>query len=309
MIPFLTQPSVTLGPVTVHAFGAIVASAVLAGLTLGRRRFVRLGLDPIVGEGMGGAVVLAGFVGAHLFSVLFYFPRALAADPLLLFRFWEDVSSFGGVLGGLVGAWLFFRRRMPALDRSTRWAYLDVAAYVFPVALLIGRVACSLAHDHPGTLTTFPLAVSLRTPAARAYVADVYAGAGRASALPPGPALARLGFHDLGWYELLYLALVVVPAVCWCGRRRRPAGFFLALFLTLYLPVRFLLDTLRVSDVRYAGLTPVQWLAVAGLGALPALWRRVWRSPRGEGEDWTHVGVPSAASASSSTAEPAGARP
>lgn len=283
MIPFLTQPSLTLGPVTVHAFGAIVAAAVFVGLTLGQRRFARLGLDPALGEGMAGYVVLAGFVGAHLFSVLFYFPRELAANPLVLFRFWEDISSFGGVLGGLAGVWLFFRRRAPALDRGTRWAYLDVAAYVFPVALLIGRAACSLAHDHPGTLTTSPLAVSLRTPAARAYIADVYAAAGRGGVLPPAPALARLGFHDLGWYELLYLALVVVPVVRWFGRRPQPAGFFLALFLTLYLPVRFLLDTLRVSDVRYAGLTPAQWVAVAGVTALPLLWRRVWTRGAGLG--------------------------
>lgn len=305
MIPFLTQPSFTLGPVTVHAFGVIVATAVLAGFALGRRRFEYVGLDPTVGEAMAGYVVLAGFVGAHLFSVLIYFPRELAGDPLLLVRFWEDISSFGGGLGALAGVWLFFRLRAPTLGPVVRAAYLDVVAYVFPVALLIGRVACSLAHDHPGTLTTFPLAVSLRTPTARSYIADVYASAGRAAALPPPPAFVRLGFHDLGWYELLYLALVVVPAVWWLGRRPRPAGFFLALFLTLYLPVRYLLDMLRVSDVRYAGLTPAQWLAVVGVAVLPVLWHRVWRSARGAGEPPATTKVQPGAAVASPAVEPA----
>ena len=70
MIPYLEQPSLRIGPVTVHAFGVIVAAAVLTGIELGRRRFRRLGLDPGMGEGVAWYAVVAGFVGAHLFSVL-----------------------------------------------------------------------------------------------------------------------------------------------------------------------------------------------------------------------------------------------
>ena len=40
------------------------------------------------------------------------------------------------------------------------------------------------------------------------------------------------------------------------------------------MPVRFLLDFLRVSDVRYAGLTPAQWAALCVLTALPFLLHR-----------------------------------
>lgn len=46
-------------------------------------------------------------------------------------------------------------------------AYADVIAFVFRFALAIGRIACSLAHEYPGALTTFRLAVSLETEAAR----------------------------------------------------------------------------------------------------------------------------------------------
>lgn len=279
MIPYFEQPSVRLGPITIHAFGVIVAAAVYAGLAVGARRFDREGLDRALGERLAWWAITGGFLGAHLFSVLFYFPREVAENPLVVLKLWEDISSFGSILGGLLGVWLFFHLRAPAVNGAMRWAYLDVAAFVFPISLMIGRIACSLAHDHPGTIATFPLAVSLRSAEAQDYITGVYRSAGRLAELPPASALAQLGFHDLGWYEFLYLATFVVPVTLWLARRRRAPGFFLAIFIMLYTPVRFLLDFLRVSDVRYAGLTPAQWVAALMLLALPAVWR--WRSAKG----------------------------
>lgn len=277
MVPYFEQPSIRLGPLTIHAFGAIVTAALLAGLAIGGRRFRRVGLDRALGDRLAWWAVVGGFLGAHLFSVLFYFPRELAENPLMLFKLWEDISSFGSILGGMLCIWLFFRLRANGVDGPTRLAYLDVAAFVFPIALMIGRIACALAHDHPGTVTGFPLAVSLETARAREYITRVYADAARLPELPPAPALARFGFHDLGWYEFLYLAAVVVPAVLLLDRRPRKPGFFLAAFIVLYMPARFLLDFARVADARYAGLTPAQWSVLAALLALPLLLARVRR--------------------------------
>ena len=63
----------------------------------------------------------------------------------------------------------------------------------------------------------------------------------------------------------LFLSLVVVPLFQLWQRRDKPGGFYLIAFPVLYLPVRFGLDFLRVADVRYAGLTPAQWVALAVL--------------------------------------------
>lgn len=271
MIPYFEQPSLSVGPITIHAFGAVVAAAVYAGLVIGARRFSRLGLDRALGERLAWWAVVGGILGAHLFSVLLYFPHKVVENPLILFKLWEDISSFGGILGGILGIWLFFRLKARDIDAPTRLAYLDVAAFVFPVSLMVGRIACTLAHDHPGTVSSFPLAVSLESADARAYITRVYADAGRLAELPPPPALVQLGFHDLGWYEFLFLAAVVVPAVLLLDRRPRRPGFFLVAFTLLYMPVRFLLDFLRVGDVRYAGLTPAQWAAGTALLAVPVI--------------------------------------
>jgi len=264
MIPYFQQPGYHLfGPLTVHAFGTIVALAIIAGWRMVVARARAKSLDPELVQDLLSYVVLSGFVVAHLYSVLAYFPRKAMQDPLLLLKFWEDISSFGGFAGGLLGLWLFFRFKARDVDATTRLRYVDVIAYVFPFAWAIGRVACTVAHDHPGTVTSFPLGISLKSPEAQAFITFFYREAGRLAELPPPAILAKMAFHDLGWYEFLYMSCLMVPAFLALGRKSRPPGFFPAAFLLLYVPARFLLDFLRIGDARYFGLTPGQYAGIA----------------------------------------------
>ncbi|MDP2657408.1 MAG: prolipoprotein diacylglyceryl transferase [Candidatus Deferrimicrobium sp.] len=263
MIPYFPQPEYHLfGPVTVHAFGAIVALSVMIGWQMAVARVRKRGLDPELFQDLLLYVILSGFVVAHLYSVLAYFPREAMEDPLLLLKIWEDISSFGGFAGGLLGLWLFFRFKARDVDAAARLRYLDVIAYVFPFAWAIGRIACTVAHDHPGTVTTFPLGISLKSPEAQAYIASFYREAGRLAELPPRVELAKMAFHDLGWYEFLYMACLMVPAFLVLDRKPRPPAFFLIAIPLLYVPARFFLDFLRISDARYFGLTPGQYAGI-----------------------------------------------
>jgi phosphatidylglycerol:prolipoprotein diacylglycerol transferase len=275
MIPYFRQPSLSIGPVTLYAFGSIVAVAVLMGAHRLLRRIRDKGLDETVGEDLLIYLLIPGFAVSHIYSVLAYYPDRLVREPLLLLKFWENISSFGGFLGGALGTAYYFVYRAPRLDAETRWKYVDAVAFVFPFAWTIGRLACTVAHDHPGIVTSFPLAVSLESYEARSYILAFYESAGRLRELPPADVLARMGFHDLGWYEFLYCLLVLVPVFLVLDRKGRPAGFFLGAFLLLYSPVRFGLDALRLEDARYAGLTPGQYGALAGfLAGLFLLWKR-----------------------------------
>ncbi len=262
MIPYFPQPKYHLfGPVTIHAFGALVAAAVIAGWKLVVTRCRKKGLDVATCEDLLIYVFVSGFVMAHLYSVFAYFPDQIRTDPLILLKIWENISSFGGIVGGVFGLWLFFRLRGRTVSGTQRLGYLDAVAYAFPFAWAIGRLGCTVAHDHPGLVTSFPLAVSLKSAEARAYIASVYQGAGRLAELPPMAELRNLGFHDLGWYEFLYTTLVIVPVFLLLDRSPRKNGFYVAAFPLLYVPARFALDFLRLSDVRYYGLTPGQYAA------------------------------------------------
>ncbi len=279
MFPYFEQPTLPLGPVTLHAFGALAGAAILAGSALTVTRCRKTGLDPERGGDLSIYAIVAGFVAAHLYATLAYYPRDVLANPLLLFKVWENISSFGGFVGGVFGIWLFFKVRAPGLPGEEKWKYLDAVAFVLPFAWTIGRLGCAVAHDHPGTVTAFPLGVSLATPEAQAYIASYYASAGRLAELPPPELLARMAFHDLGWYEFLYTLVAIVPAFLVLDRKPRRPGFYAIAFLFLYVPARFALDFLRLADARYLGLTPAQYAGIAALAAAAVAVRLRRRQP------------------------------
>ena len=264
MVPYFSQPELRLfGQMTLHAYWALVAVAVIVGWGMTISRCRKIGLDSRVCNHLLAYAVPGGFIVAHLCSVLAYYPGEVTKDPLILLKVWRNLSSFGGIVGGVFGLWLFFRVKGMRVGADDRLRYLDAVAYVFPFAWTIGRLGCALAHDHPGTVTTFPLGVSLATRASQTYLRYFYRSAGRLDELPDPETLSRMGFHDLGWYEFLFTGLVIVPAFLVLNRKSRPPGFYLIAFLLLYVPARFLLDFLRLADARYAGLTPGQYAGTA----------------------------------------------
>ena len=138
-----------------------------------------------------------------------------------------------------MGAALFLRRERLG---KQKWSYLDLAFYAFPTSWFFGRIGCFLAFDHPGSATSF-------------FLAQRYADG-----------VVR---HNLGLDEALYI-LPVALLFLWLGQRRnRAPGFFVGLLPVLYAPVRFMLDFLRIADVRYLQFTPGQYgaavLLVAGV--------------------------------------------
>ena len=154
MLPYIEHPVWQAGPLAIHAFGVAAAIAMWIGFAMAQRQFERAGLDIILGQRLGAWMVAGGILGAHLFSVLVYFPEKLRSDPWLIVRVWEDISSFGGIIGGIIAAHLFFAFRMRDVPWRTKVSYLDAVAFVFPAALAVGRVGCALAHDHPGKITS-----------------------------------------------------------------------------------------------------------------------------------------------------------
>ncbi|MBK8479884.1 MAG: prolipoprotein diacylglyceryl transferase [Proteobacteria bacterium] len=213
----------------IRPFGLLVSTGVMIGYSLARRRARATGLDEDVCANAMVWSVVAGFIGAHWVSVIFYFPEDLRRDPWVLLKFWKQLSSFGGFVGGALGAWLYFRRQRQSLLK-----YADAIIFGLVPGWFFGRLGCTVVHDHPGAETSFALGVRCGT----------------------GGAVV----HDLGLYEALFT--VVLVGVLYGLRRLRPFhGFPIALMLALYAPVRFLLDRLRIEDRTYWGLTPGQFFA------------------------------------------------
>ncbi len=217
-----------IGPLRLSLFGLLAALDMLFGVYLVYRWCQRFDLDwATLSRGLPW-VILLGYYISHLVSIALYFPEDLT-DLGRLLDPRTQISSFGGMFGGGIVAFVFLRRNRLSLPR-----YLDALTYGFVGGYVFGRAGCFAIHDHPGIETDFALAVDI-------------AGVRR---------------HDLGFYEMWLMLALLIGITLMARRSRPPDGGVFAFTTMIYAPVRFYLDSLRAIDVTYAGLTPGQWMAV-----------------------------------------------
>jgi len=249
---------------SIQPFGVLVATGVLLGAWVAGRFAQRNGLDVVATGDLVTYAVVTGFIFGYFLNGIFYETDTfvdILRHPSLFFSTWLGLSSYGGFFGGILGCFLWkYRKKMPLLP------YANAICFALPFGWFFGRMGCFVVHDHPGTVTNFPLAI-----------ADYHFGA------PP-----YLPRHDLGFDEMLYAAVIIVLFLWLEYRKRRPVGFYCVLLPLVYAPVRFFLDFLRApslegGDVRYAGLTPAQWSSIAMVAIGLAVWRFAVKPHTAEG--------------------------
>lgn len=286
LIPFIQLPEIPLGfltylplvgdafdpahPPSIKPFGTLVALGVYAGSMLTIHRARQRKLDTKQLSDFIFWVVAWGFVISHVLDSLFYHPATVWRDPLYLLRVWEGLSSYGGFIGAVIGAlaWRAYRKQ-PILE------LIDVGSSCMPLAWVFGRSGCAVVHDHPGAVSDAWFAVQFPL---RYCQGQLAAGA------------QFCGRYDLGLIEAaLTVPLAVAMAILWRREPCRPVGFYVGLTLIAYAPVRFFLDFLRLgpdaaifrgaTDLRYAGLTPAQWVCFVAFGGGAYFVWRTWGKP------------------------------
>lgn len=255
-----------IGPLEIHAFGLVIAIGLLVSMVVaGRRGEKMLGLPEERFHNFGIWLLIFGWSFSHVFEVLFYRPYDFIEQPWIIFQVWGSISSMGGLLGGAIAYFLWVYKN----PREDHLGWADLTLWILPIPFFFGRIGCTLAFDHPGSLASefgiwnwiyektggavpelFPLAMEFP---------EQYGGGIR---------------HNLGLYEAIAWLLIIITFV-WLGRKPRRRGMYLWLFPLMYAPFRFFLDFLRAEpgtvsfggDARYFGLTPAQYVAIFMVGA------------------------------------------
>jgi phosphatidylglycerol:prolipoprotein diacylglycerol transferase len=256
VLPYISLPDPNK---YIHVFGILVAIAVVLGIWLARKRAKPMGVDAEKLESLINWMLLCGFICAHVLDEIFYHPDEIARNPLSLIFLWEGISSFGGFTGAALGIFLWKRFKNP---KERLLPYADLILSVLPIAWIIGRLGCSVVHDHKGAAAAAPNLFTVIFP-------------------NEGP------HYDLGLLEMLY-SIVISAVVMLLWRKKRPPGTYIAVTSLMYAPVRFVLDFLRLDvgptgDRRYLDLTFAQYLCVAlfAFGVYMAIrTRRLARSSR-----------------------------
>ena len=261
LIPYIRPPEKliadlpVIGPLKLQFFGPLVAAGVILGYHRCLHYAKRKDIDEFIARDLMFWVLVTGFVISHWVSVLFYFPEDVAANPLVLIMIWNGLSSVGGFFGATVGFFWYLRKhKQPYL------VYLDMLCYGLLVGFTMGRLGCSLVHDHPGSIvdSTHILAVG-----------------------PWPDGQYRL---DLGLLEFMYLVPIVLYIhLAFDWMKARP-GRLIGTVALLYGPYRFFLDTMREKDKLYMGLTTAHYASVI-IFAL-GIWFVFIRKPKPEDFAW-----------------------
>ncbi len=233
MLPWVASESYQVLGLTLRTWGTFVAAGYALGTFLAWRRAKKRGMDADFVLDLAFWIFFGAFFGARLFHVVLYEPSYYLAHP------WEAIdprrpgyAMFGGLIGA---AAVFFWKIFRDVHHQKNWiAYADTLVWGVPWGCGIGRIGCFLIHDHPGTLTHFVLGVRYPDGSVR---------------------------HDLGLY-LSFVGFLTGGLFLFWNRHERRSGFWLGSFMIMEGIARFVLDFLRVADVRYFGLTPTQYFAL-----------------------------------------------
>lgn len=130
------QRSLSIGPLTIHYYGILIALGLLLAVTYAWRRCHKFGLkqdDLLDGVLM---VVPIAVICARLYYCIFRWEAGgYAANPISVLYIWEGgLAIYGGVLGAVAGIAIFCRLRRLKLA-----AILDLVALGFLIGQSIGR--------------------------------------------------------------------------------------------------------------------------------------------------------------------------
>jgi phosphatidylglycerol---prolipoprotein diacylglyceryl transferase len=253
-----------LGPFLITWHGVFSVLGIIAAARLAQWLLARDGMTPEQVYDMAIWMVVLGLVGARLLFVWENYQQFIHAawyKPLLLNE--GGISQWGGIFGGLVGAWLWCRRH-----RFSYLKILDAAGPGNALGFLIGRIGDVINGEHHGTPTNLPWGVD--------YVNAATLG-------QPGRVV-----HPEVAYEMVLCVILLAALLPLYNRMkaRWPPGVTGLTWLALYAGGRTLLSFMR-EDSLFFGLRQAQWagigMVVVALIAIPILIRRGRR--RGPYED------------------------
>lgn len=128
----------TIGGLTIHGYGVMIAIGILAAFWLGERLAKKTGLDAGEQDNLILVALAAGFFGSKVTYILTDIPLFLQ-NPLAVLGN-SGWVVFGGILGGILGAYIYCRlRKIPFLP------YLNLSMVLLALAQGFGRIGCFFA--------------------------------------------------------------------------------------------------------------------------------------------------------------------
>lgn len=228
----------SIGPLTVHWYGVLFATAILSGLQVMKWIFQTENQNLAALDNLLIYIVIGVIVGARLGHCFFYDPSYYFANPMKILAIWEGgLASHGGGLGAIIAAGIYSRKH----QMNFMW--------------LLDRLAiCTALFGFFVRSANFVNSEILGTPSNVAW-AVVFAR------------IDNIARHPSQLYEAIaYLAIFIVLTFIYKQKKdKTPQGSILGIFLILIFTARFLIEMLKEKQAAYAAdisLTAGQMLSI-----------------------------------------------
>ena len=214
----------TIGTLTVHTYGVMTAIGILAAYFTAEYRAKKQGLDDSKIFWLVIWCLIFGYLGSKILYFITIAPQ-IAEDPSVMLRSLADGwVVYGGIIGGILGGFLFCRRhKLPALK------FFDLGLTSVALAQGFGRLGCFFAGCCYGQETDSAFSITFTN----------------SDFAPNGVALIPTQLISSTLDFLLFLFLLLMHR-----RRKNKAGQCTALYLICYGIGRFILEFFRGDLIR-----------------------------------------------------------
>ncbi len=288
-----------IGPLQLHWYGIIIASAVLIAGLLGTRVATWLREDPEDGWSMLLPVMVLGIIGARIYHVIHLWEH-YSANPIEIPQIWNGgIGIPGAIAGGALGIFLYTRSK--GLN-TARW--FDIWAAALLLGQVIGRLGNFVNQELYGPPTSlcgtdFPPCLPFGIPI------DAEHRAGTPWTVDAFP-VETTTFVPLFAYEMA-LNLIGMLLLIFVIRRFGPrlfAGDAALMYLMWYGAVRTFLEAYRVNNWTILGVPTAMWVGIIAF-VVAAAWL-IYRHRRGWGTAMIKPAFEPPAGALSASSQPEG---
>ena len=205
------------GPFEIRYYGIIFALALLLAYFLLRHICTQKKLSiELLDEGFLFAV-LGLIIGARFGHIVFYNLDYYLSNPLQIIKVWEGgLSSHGAAIGAFIAYLIFLWKNKKSHKSLKFFSYLDPMAVAATIPIGLVRLGNFFNSEIVGRPSDLPWAVTF-------------------------PRVDDIARHPSQIYEFLIGLFLFLVFFSFHKKKQKP-GFFFGLLLTLYFPLRFLVE-------------------------------------------------------------------